>query len=334
MGCVAISWNGLAFTAAAETAGHARSGTAIGLQQTALAVSGSVLPIAFGAFVGADFLAARICRCRSFPASRLAAARECPGEVQNGRVTRIAERLEAIYAIGATRIGGSAEEDAAHALAAGWLAEAGLDVQVDRAGNTFGRRGEAALWVGSHLDSVPNGGRYDGALGVVAAIEAAERIAIATRGRRVSRRGTRLRRKPGLCGRSATAARVLGAPCRAGPGARTARAAARHRDRDRRTGAWRGRLRRKGRPRGYDADGRARGRARRGGRFVLRVRDAAPPGTVATVGQVEVEPGAVNVVPARVTVSVDARAATTPELDALVARDRLRAARTATSQSR
>jgi sugar phosphate permease len=51
MGCIAISWNGLSFTAAAEAAGHARSGTAIGLQQTALAISGAVFPIAFGAFV-------------------------------------------------------------------------------------------------------------------------------------------------------------------------------------------------------------------------------------------------------------------------------------------
>ena len=45
-----------------------------------------------------------------------------------------------------------------------------------RAGNTFGRRGEARLWLGSHLDTVPNGGRFDGALGVVAAIEVAARI--------------------------------------------------------------------------------------------------------------------------------------------------------------
>jgi N-carbamoyl-L-amino-acid hydrolase len=54
--------------------------------------------------------------------------------------------------------------------------------------------------------------------------------------------------------------------------------------------------------------------------FVLRVRDAAAaPGTVATVGRLEVEPGADNVVPARVTLSVDCRAATSAELDALVA---------------
>jgi sugar phosphate permease len=53
MGCVTISWNGLSFAAAAEAVGHARSGTAIGFQQTALAISGSILPIGFGVLVAA-----------------------------------------------------------------------------------------------------------------------------------------------------------------------------------------------------------------------------------------------------------------------------------------
>jgi sugar phosphate permease len=53
MGCVTISWNGLSFAAAAEAAGHARSGSAIGLQQTALAISGSALPVLFGVLVAA-----------------------------------------------------------------------------------------------------------------------------------------------------------------------------------------------------------------------------------------------------------------------------------------
>ena len=53
MGCVTISWNGLSFAAAAEAAGHARSGSAIGLQQTALAISSSVLPVLFGVLVAA-----------------------------------------------------------------------------------------------------------------------------------------------------------------------------------------------------------------------------------------------------------------------------------------
>ena len=57
-------------------------------------------------------------------------------------MSRILDRLDELYAIGATRIGYSPEEDAAHALVAGWLADAGLAVDTDRARNTFGRRGD------------------------------------------------------------------------------------------------------------------------------------------------------------------------------------------------
>jgi acetylornithine deacetylase/succinyl-diaminopimelate desuccinylase-like protein len=53
--------------------------------------------------------------------------------------------------------------------------------------------------------------------------------------------------------------------------------------------------------------------------FVLKVRAAPTGAAVATVGAIEVEPNAVNVVPARVTVAIDARAPTDEELDALVA---------------
>ena len=52
-GTLGLSWNGLSFTAAAEFAGRARSGAAIGLQQTALAVSYTVAAIAFAAVVDA-----------------------------------------------------------------------------------------------------------------------------------------------------------------------------------------------------------------------------------------------------------------------------------------
>lgn len=56
------------------------------------------------------------------------------------------------------------------------LAEAGLDVRVDEFGNTFGRRpgtdpDAAPVLLGSHLDSQPYGGIYDGQLGVIAALE-------------------------------------------------------------------------------------------------------------------------------------------------------------------
>jgi len=57
----------------------------------------------------------------------------------------------------------------------GKVAELGLRVQSDSAGNnwvTLGGRSPATVIVGSHLDSVPNGGWLDGALGVMAALEA------------------------------------------------------------------------------------------------------------------------------------------------------------------
>jgi sugar phosphate permease len=50
-GTLAMSWNGLSFTAAAELAGRARSGAAIGLQQTWLSAGSIVAPIAFAALV-------------------------------------------------------------------------------------------------------------------------------------------------------------------------------------------------------------------------------------------------------------------------------------------
>jgi sugar phosphate permease len=50
-GVFALSWNGLSFTAAAESAGRARSGAAIGLQQTFLSAGAIVAPIAFAAAV-------------------------------------------------------------------------------------------------------------------------------------------------------------------------------------------------------------------------------------------------------------------------------------------
>ena len=52
-GALTMSWNGLSFTAAAELAGRARSGAAIGFQQTVLSVIGIGAPVAFAAAVSA-----------------------------------------------------------------------------------------------------------------------------------------------------------------------------------------------------------------------------------------------------------------------------------------
>ena len=53
-GTFSLSWNGLSFTAAAEIAGRERSGAAIGLQQSFLAVGSIVTPIAFASIVHAS----------------------------------------------------------------------------------------------------------------------------------------------------------------------------------------------------------------------------------------------------------------------------------------
>jgi len=99
--------------------------------------------------------------------------------------SRVEERLDALYAVGggegANRPALSAEENAAHALAEGWMRAAGLETGADAIGNLYGRLpgrepGLAEIWCGSHLDSVPRGGRFDGALGVVAALEAISRL--------------------------------------------------------------------------------------------------------------------------------------------------------------
>ena len=62
---------------------------------------------------------------------------------------------------------------------AAWMAEAGLAVGRDAAGNLRGRREGArkkTLLLGSHLDTVPNAGAYDGVLGVMMALAVAESL--------------------------------------------------------------------------------------------------------------------------------------------------------------
>jgi allantoate deiminase len=77
---------------------------------------------------------------------------------------------------GVTRLSFTEEERAAKDRVASYMEEAGLSVYEDAVGNLFGRReggdpGSPAVLVGSHLDSVYNGGNFDGPLGVLAGIE-------------------------------------------------------------------------------------------------------------------------------------------------------------------
>ena len=95
---------------------------------------------------------------------------------------RLWKRLSELAEIGKREEGGVArpsltpEERAAKDLVASYMEEAGLAVREDAAGNLFGRRegedpGAAAVLIGSHVDSVLNGGDFDGPLGVLGGIE-------------------------------------------------------------------------------------------------------------------------------------------------------------------
>ncbi|HEY9763886.1 MAG TPA: Zn-dependent hydrolase, partial [Trichocoleus sp.] len=62
-----------------------------------------------------------------------------------------------------------------------WMIEAGMTVRTDAAGNLIGHyagtvEGAPALVTGSHIDTVPSGGRFDGVLGVLAGIEVVETL--------------------------------------------------------------------------------------------------------------------------------------------------------------
>ncbi|MDH2427993.1 M20 family metallo-hydrolase [Sphaerisporangium sp. TRM90804] len=95
---------------------------------------------------------------------------------------RLLDHLDLLRSVGATPEGGVSRPAFGDAdvrgreLVAGFMREAGMRVHVDPAANLIGafpaRRPElGALVLGSHLDTVPNGGSLDGAYGVIAAVE-------------------------------------------------------------------------------------------------------------------------------------------------------------------
>ncbi|TMF61043.1 MAG: Zn-dependent hydrolase [Chloroflexi bacterium] len=96
---------------------------------------------------------------------------------------RLGRRMTELARIGGdgtavSRLGLSADEQRARDLVGGWLSAKGAIVRRDAAANVFARFGDEGetILVGSHLDSVPEGGRFDGALGVLCAVEALESL--------------------------------------------------------------------------------------------------------------------------------------------------------------
>ena len=95
---------------------------------------------------------------------------------------RLRFSLEEMAKIGATEGGGvsrlslSDEDRKGRDLFISWLKELDLDISIDEMGNIFGRRagkktGLSPVMCGSHLDTQPKGGRFDGVLGVMGALE-------------------------------------------------------------------------------------------------------------------------------------------------------------------
>jgi allantoate deiminase len=245
----------------------------------------------------------------------------------------LASRLDTVFhignGVGANRVGGTPEEDEACELAVSWMEEAGLEVEVDERGNVVGRlRGTTPelpeVWTGSHLDSVPAGGRFDGALGVAAGLEAVQAVGrsertlgvVVFRDEETGCHGSRWRVRHASLPGSFVELHIEQGP----------------------------RLERAGAPLGVvtsiagivrcsrDFEGRADHAGTTpmevrtdalvaAAEYVLRVREVAAgiDGAVATVGQLRVEPGAANVVPERVRLLVDARAPDQQRLDRLIA---------------
>ncbi|MFU8878645.1 MAG: Zn-dependent hydrolase [Wenzhouxiangellaceae bacterium] len=117
--------------------------------------------------------------CALFSASLVAA------QIPEADADRMQQRIDALAAGavdpagGISRLAYSDADIAGREYIIGLMRELELDVRVDAAGNIFGRRAGSEplhppILFGSHIDSVPNGGKYDGPAGVISALEVIE----------------------------------------------------------------------------------------------------------------------------------------------------------------
>ena len=293
---------------------------------------------------------------------------------------RMREDFDALAKIGATPEGGVSRPtfSAAHLAAREWFLataeRAGLSAHVDSAGNhsavllTRGARDERVLLLGSHLDSVPGGGRFDGALGVVAALHVL--IAFAKAGTELpfaleaidftDEEGTLV----GLLGSKALAGTLTRESLQAPRGGREALVAGLERARLSEEGLFDARrdpsslagylelhieqgptlehehiqigvvtsivgsrsfrivLQGAGNHAGTTPMARRRDAAVTAAKIILGVRETVVrdfPESVATVGDIRVEPGAFNVVPGLARLALEFRSADENELDAIEA---------------
>ena len=96
------------------------------------------------------------------------------------------KRLDALGYIGATpkgisRVAGSCFDEEAKLQVSEWMQDDGLAVRYDKHNNLIGRLPGLnpdlpPIVVGSHIDTVVNGGKFDGAYGIIAGLEAAKEL--------------------------------------------------------------------------------------------------------------------------------------------------------------
>src|SRR5580765_2884032 len=111
----------------------------------------------------------------------------CALSVQSTRIVingdRLNQELETLASFSdspspaVTRVVFSESDRRAREYVKGLCREAGLAIREDAVGNTFARWNgerpeEAAIATGSHIDAIPNAGRYDGTVGVLGGLEA------------------------------------------------------------------------------------------------------------------------------------------------------------------
>ena len=238
-----------------------------GCSRRSLAAAGAVVPPAFAGVVAGELVAASASGWR--PCSRWSACSSCGRFAPAERTVRACASSSGSTsstrsAAGPARTGsaGARRRTRRTSSRPGGCARPGSRSTSIRPGTSSGGCAGAAaevaeVWTGSHLDTVPAGGRFDGALGVVAGLEAVERTraAGADAGRRcVSRRGglsrARVRGSRALCDGwlEPKPAAFLEAHIEQGPRLEQAGAPLARRDGDRRDGARRGRVRGRGRP--------------------------------------------------------------------------------------
>ncbi len=293
---------------------------------------------------------------------------------------RIAARLQALWDIahgpagGADRPAFSDAEAQAMLLVAGWAREAGLEPGIDEFGNLWALPAGAdrVATSGSHVDTVPDGGRYDGALGtvlglelaheigsglLVCAAEEAPRFGAGTVGSRLLVGTLAVSALDSLVDASGTTAaqardeylEALAELPRVQPAAARVRAHAEIHVAQRRALRELGVVTRVASPRrlvvtisgrsGHSGEvsmDERRDALAAAAELILAVEAAAraePPQTVATVGKIEITPGAISVIPGRARLGIDARGISGESLARLDAAIRADAAGIATRRA-